>query len=74
MDTLIGKVTLLGVEMGARIFWEYVGSDSNWSDGASRWLEEDEFLSKAGFEIERATIASMVPWLTSAPMCPLGFG
>ncbi len=37
----------------ARIFWEYVESESNWADGASRDLLEDEWAKTNGFFLRR---------------------
>ncbi len=36
-----------------RIFWEYVESESNWADGASRDLLEDEWSKTHGFLLRR---------------------
>ena len=33
-------------------WWEYVESDSNWSDGASRLLDQDVWLRQQGFLLE----------------------
>ena len=46
-------------------WYEYVQSDSNWSDGASRKLEGGEWIRKQGFEIKRGEIP-VWPWLAPA--------
>eukprot|EP00974_Lingulodinium_polyedra_P019073 1844688-Lingulodinium_polyedra.AAC.1 len=37
--------------MGTRIYFEYVESSSNWSDGASRAQLDDAFLAKNGLHV-----------------------
>ena len=49
--------------MGRRGWFEYIESASNWADGASRVLEDDEWASNNGFEFRQGAVPGW-PWLT----------
>ena len=41
-----------------RVWWEWVESDANWSDGASRDLKECSWAKRNGFKLEEVA----QPW------------
>jgi hypothetical protein len=49
----------------ARVWFEYIESQANWADGASRLLESDPFLHREQFVTVRTQVPSW-PWLTDA--------
>ena len=54
-------VHLCLAQMGARGWFEYVQSDSNWSDSASRKLMDDEWAPSMGFTLSWMDIPTW-PW------------
>ena len=61
LDHGAASAHLLIADMRARVWWEYVQSKANWSDGASRELEHDQWVRLRGFSTERAQIP-LWPW------------
>ena len=51
--------------MGIRVWFEYVESHANWSDGASRDLLEDKWSRENGFKLELEPIPEW-PWIQSS--------
>ena len=62
LDAGAATIHLLLVALGARAWFEYVESDSNWSDGASRLLTEDQRAKANGFTIKKGGVPTW-PWL-----------
>ena len=54
-------VSLVAALLQARIWFEYVESESNWSDSASRKLGEDPFAKAFGFTLQEAPLP-LWPW------------
>ena len=46
----------------ARGWFEYVESDANWSDGASRMMLDDPWILKEGFLVHEAQVP-LWPWM-----------
>ena len=47
---------LMAAATGAQPWFEFVDSEANWSDGASRRLFLDEFSREHGFRLTRASV------------------
>ena len=62
LDAGTAVIHLLTAQMKMRMWYEYVESDSNWSDGASRKGEQDPWIQKHHFTVVRATIPTW-PWM-----------
>ena len=62
LDAGAATIHLLLAALGARAWFEYVQSDSNWSDGASRLLTEDQWAKANGFTIKKGGVPTW-PWL-----------
>ena len=60
MDRIVTETQLRWAARGARVHLEFVASASNWSDGASRALEHDEFLRLARFAGQRVSTFSLL--------------
>ena len=65
LDNGVAAIHLLLAHSGTRIWWEYVESDANWADGASRLLAADPFLKHHGFEVRDGRVP-VWPWTTPA--------
>ena len=52
LDAGAAAIHLLLAALGARAWFEYVESDSNWSDGASKLLEAGPGAHVNGFTVE----------------------
>ena len=59
---IVVNIYLLLAALGARAWFEYVESDSNWSDGASRSLADDPWAKANGFTVEIGDVPTW-PWL-----------
>ena len=53
--------SLMSATVHCRVWFEYVQSDSNWSDGASRLLGNDSWAIAHGFEVVAASLPDW-PW------------
>ena len=62
-------VTLLSAMIEARFWFEYIESESNWSDGLSRKLEADEWVREHAFTLRRETVPSW-PWQLELEQLP----
>ena len=62
LDAGAATIHLLLAALGARAWFEYVESDSNWSDGASRSLADDPWAKANGFTVEIGDVPTR-PWL-----------
>ena len=62
LDSGNAAIHLLMAGFRARGWFEYVESKANWSDGASRLLELDDWSLRHGFRMSRGTIPTW-PWL-----------
>ena len=61
LDAGVATIHLLLAGLGARSWFEYVESDANWSDGASRLLAEDPWARANGFTVVMASVPTW-PW------------
>ncbi len=52
LERIVGLFWMLAWHLQVRVWFEWVDSDSNWSDGVSRLLEKDEFSAEHGFPLE----------------------
>ncbi len=55
------RTRALDAGLGTRSWFEYVESDANWSDGASRMLTEDPWAKANGFTVVMASVPAW-PW------------
>ena len=62
LDAGTATIHLLLASLEARAWFEYVESDANWSDGASRLLGADPWAKANGFTVETGSVPSW-PWL-----------
>ena len=62
LDAGTATIHLLLASLEARTWFEYVESDANWSDGASRLLGADSWAKANGFAVETGSVPSW-PWL-----------
>ena len=62
LDAGAATIHLLLAALEARAWFEYVESDSNWSDGASRLLTADPWAKANGFTVEMGGVPAW-PWL-----------
>ena len=62
LDAGAAAIHLLLAALGARAWFEYVESDANWSDGASRLLTKDPWTKANGFAVEIGCVPAW-PWL-----------
>ena len=62
LDAGAATIHLLLAALEARAWFEYVESDSNWSDGASRLLAADPWAKANGFTVEMGSVPTW-PWL-----------
>ena len=62
LDAGTATIHLLLASLEARAWFEYVESDANWSDGASRMLGADPWAKANGFAVEIGCVPSW-PWL-----------
>ena len=61
LDAGAATIHLLLAALGARAWFEYVESDANWSDGASRSLADDPWAKANGFIVEIGGVPTW-PW------------
>ena len=62
LDAGAATIHLLLAALGARAWFEYVESDANWSDGASRSLADDPWAKANGFIVELGSVPTW-PWV-----------
>ena len=55
-------IHLLLASLGARAWFEYFESDSNWSDGASRLLTDDPWAKANHFHVQMGQVPTW-PWV-----------
>ena len=60
LDAGAATIHLLLASLGARALFEYIESDSNWSDGASRSLADDLWAKANQFDVK---IGHVPTWL-----------
>ena len=63
LDSGAASIHLLLAALGTRTWFEYVESDANWSDGASRLLTFDPWAKATGFEVEMGSVPTW-PWVS----------
>lgn len=61
LDHMAQIAHLLLYHLQAHIYWEWIPSASNWSDGVSRTGHHDPWLSRHGFSIHTSTV-SLLLW------------
>ena len=61
LDAGAATIHLLLASLGARAWFEYVESDSNWSDGASRSLADDPWAKANQFDVKIGHVPTW-PW------------
>ena len=61
VDRAAAVVHLASCSLQNRIWFEYVESKANWSDGASRLLQMDLWQERNGFKVELVDTPSW-PW------------
>ena len=59
VHAMVQIVYLLAFIGNIRIYWEYVESDSNWADGASRVLIDDPWARENQFELQEIACAAL---------------
>ena len=64
LDSGAAAIQLVLARLHTRPWWEYVESEANWADGASRLLEKDTFLYQQGFQVHRVSVPAW-PWVAS---------
>ncbi len=52
LERIVGLCRMLAHHLDARIWFEWVDSDSNWSDGVGRLFENDELAQRLGFHLQ----------------------
>ena len=62
LDAGAATIHLLLAALGARAWFEYVESDANWSDGASRSLATDPWARANGFKVDIGSVPTW-PWV-----------
>ena len=62
LDAGTATIHLLLASLGARAWFEYIESDSNWSDGASRLLVDDPWARANQFHVQMGHVPTW-PWL-----------
>ena len=62
LDAGAATIHLLLASLEARAWFEYVESDANWSDGASRLLTKDPWTQANGFAVKIGCVPTW-PWL-----------
>ena len=62
LDAGAATIHLLLASLEARAWFEYVESDSNWSDGASRSLADDPWAEANQFDVKVGHVPTW-PWL-----------
>jgi len=62
LDAGAATIHLMLAALEARAWFEYVESDANWSDGASRLLAADPWAKANGFAVEMGSVPTW-PWL-----------
>ena len=62
LDAGAATIHLLLAALGARAWFEYVESDANWSDGASRSLAADPWAKANGFRVKLGSVPTW-PWV-----------
>ena len=63
LDSGAACIHLLLAALGTRTWFEYVESDANWSDGASRLLTLDPWAKANGFDVEMGNVPTW-PWVS----------
>ena len=63
LDSGAASIHVLLAALGTRTWFEYVESDANWSDGASRLLTLDLWAKANGFEVKMGSVP-MWPWVS----------
>ena len=64
MDRGCAAVHLILAHLKCDIWWEYVQSESNWSDGASREGKDNTWIQEKGFSIISCEVPEW-PWSVS---------
>ncbi len=65
LDRIVGLFWMLAWHLEIRVWFEWVDSESNWSDGVSRSLASDSFAASHGFSLEQMrgpTAHWKAPW------------
>ena len=52
LERVVGLFWMLAWHLDIRVWFEWVDSGSNWSDGVSRLLQADPFAAENGFTLE----------------------
>ena len=63
LDSGAATIHLLLAALETRTWFEYVESDANWSDGASRLLTHDPWAIANGFKVELGDVPTW-PWIS----------
>ena len=63
LDSGAATIHLLLAALETRTWFEYVESDANWSDGASRLLTHDPWAIANGFKVELGDVPTW-PWVS----------
>ena len=63
VDRLALLANLMLARYGVRVYFEYVESEANWSDGVSRHGGEDPLARTHGFSLTRASLCPLTPLL-----------
>ncbi len=60
VDRCAQAVHIKGFHVEVCIWFEYVHTDSNWADGASREAGNDSFIERHGFELQQVHLQRAV--------------
>ncbi len=53
LERIVGLFWMLAYHLDVQVWFEWVDSDSNWSDGVSRDLASDPFAAELGFRLQQ---------------------
>ncbi len=53
LERIVGLFRMLAYHLDVQVWFEWVDSDSNWSDGVSRDLASDPFAAELGFRLQQ---------------------
>ena len=66
LDSGMASVHTILAALGTRVWFEWVESQANWSDGASRLLESDTWAPAHNFVLQRTSVPTW-PWEAEGP-------
>ena len=69
VDRAAAVVSLVAQMCNARVWFEYIESKSNWSDGLSRLLVEDPWVASRGFTLRQMEVPAK-PWIVPIQELP----